>query len=182
MIRVPDRALPQNILSDLAKYQEEVDAEGTFPEKVTKAKSSFRAANTKGNGTFDAIKSELDQMCAGARRCMYCEDSAADEVEHFRPKAFYPEVTFSWENYLYACGICNAAKRERFAILAPSGTTIYLTRQPKQTPVPPPVGTPLPFDPRSEDAFSWLMLDIAGGTFAIAPVPDLDAVLKARAD
>ena len=33
-------------------------------------------------------------MCAGAKRCMYCEDSAADEVEHHLPKNLYPEFVF----------------------------------------------------------------------------------------
>ena len=48
---------------------------------------------------------------------MYCEDSVADEVEHFRPKDLYPDVVFAWRNYLYACGQCNGGKNNRFSIV-----------------------------------------------------------------
>ncbi|MBX3729546.1 MAG: hypothetical protein KF858_10215 [Candidatus Sumerlaeia bacterium] len=38
---------------------------------------------------------------------MYCEDSRATDIEHIRPKEHYPEVAFVWENYAYACNVCN---------------------------------------------------------------------------
>ena len=47
---------------------------------------------------------------------MYCEDSVGDEVEHHRPKNLYPDHTFLWDNYLYACGPCNGPKNNRFAV------------------------------------------------------------------
>ena len=74
------------------------------PEQVKAAKTLFKSRNRKENRTFAAVRKELADLCSGSRRCMYCDDSVADEVEHFRPKDLYPEVVFAWMNYLYACG------------------------------------------------------------------------------
>lgn len=172
MIRIPEIALAPQLLERLAGYQGEIDRVAAFDEKVATAKAAFSAANVKGNVAFDAIKIQLDRMCSGARRCMYCEDSAADEVEHFKPKTFYPELTFLWENYLYACGPCNIAKREKFAVRAASGEIKHLERKPKETPVAPPVGESIAVNPRSEDPLEFIILDIAGDTFVFAPLPD----------
>jgi uncharacterized protein (TIGR02646 family) len=182
MIRIPERTLAGNLLRALAHYQAAVDAEATFAEKVALAKVSFGSANAKGNATFDSIKTALDQMCSGARRCMYCEDSAADEIEHFKPKSFYPEQTFSWENYLYACGPCNTGKRENFAVRIQTGGIVYLKRKPRAVPVPPPPGEAVAIHPRLEDPFSYITLDIAGDTFVFRPIPGLDGVQFERAE
>ena len=42
--------------------------------------------------------------------CAYCEKRARGEVEHFRPKSRYPELVYSWSNWLFACHDCNHAK------------------------------------------------------------------------
>ncbi len=51
-----------------------------------------------------------DQMFHG--KCAYCETffahTAHGHIEHFWPKAQYPEKTFEWENLLWACPICNS--------------------------------------------------------------------------
>jgi hypothetical protein len=56
--------------------------------------------NRRGNAVFDAVERSLDQIARGIRRCAFCEDSMADEVEHFRPKDLYPQRVFRWPNYL----------------------------------------------------------------------------------
>jgi uncharacterized protein (TIGR02646 family) len=45
---------------------------------------------------------------------MFCSGSESSQVEHYRPKAMYPEQTFDWGNLLWACGICNQAKGSQF--------------------------------------------------------------------
>lgn len=48
---------------------------------------------------------------------MYCEDSAAAHIDHFRPRSIDPLSTFTWENYLLACSICNSNyKRDAFPV------------------------------------------------------------------
>lgn len=47
-------------------------------------------------------------------KCAFCECIPAEggnvEVEHFKPKAIYPDFTFEWENLLPACRKCNGTK------------------------------------------------------------------------
>ncbi len=141
-----------------------------YPSRVAAAKENFQSYNVKGNPTFDALKKVLDSMCSGARRCMYCEDSAADEIEHFRPKQFYPEVVFVWLNYLFTCGLCNITKRDKFAVRRQSGEIIHLVRKRKESPVVPAEGTHLLLNPRIEDPALFLTLDLVD-TFAFVPSP-----------
>ncbi|QSQ21014.1 hypothetical protein JY651_38335 [Pyxidicoccus parkwayensis] len=64
---------------------------------------------------FDEIRAALEVMASGRERCMYCEDSAGTDIEHFWPKADYPQKAFTWTNYLLACSTCNSNhKREQF--------------------------------------------------------------------
>jgi 5-methylcytosine-specific restriction endonuclease McrA len=59
----------------------------------------------------------LIAMNGGRQRCMYCEYSEARYIDHFRPKADYPEDTFTWTNHLLACDICNSNyKRDQFPL------------------------------------------------------------------
>ena len=109
---------------------------------------------------------------------MYCEDSAADEVEHHRPKDLYPEHVFVWENYLYVCGPCNGPKNNRFAVIAADGSIVDVSRKRNQpgflpgAPAalkPPAAGDPVLLHPRVEDALDYMMLDILGDTFLFVP-------------
>lgn len=163
MIRLPDGDVSAEALAQLRVYQAEVDDAGAYADRVTRAAESFHSANRKGNPTFDAVKRALSAMCYGAQRCAYCEDSAADEVEHIQPKSLYPELVFAWVNYLYACGPCNTAKNDKFAIF-PDGTSgvLEVTRK-RNAPINPPVsGSPVFLNPRVEDAIRWITLDLRG--------------------
>jgi uncharacterized protein (TIGR02646 family) len=161
MIRVPAAYLPVETLEGLKNYQDTVDGQLTYALRVAVAKSEFQRRNIKRNKIFRSVHHGLDSMCRGARRCMYCEDSVADEIEHYRPKDLYPELVFAWGNYLYSCGPCNGPKRNFFAIFAnPAGEIVELNRQFGQPITEPPVGHPLLIDPRTEDPLTLLRLDI----------------------
>jgi uncharacterized protein (TIGR02646 family) len=45
---------------------------------------------------------------------MACSSSESSQVEHYRPKATYPERAFEWSNFLWLCGMCNQIKGDRF--------------------------------------------------------------------
>ncbi|MEG1400795.1 HNH endonuclease [Bacteroides sp.] len=51
-------------------------------------------------------------------KCMYCESYisavAPEHIEHYRPKAVYPEQTFEWSNLGLACPWCNIKKSDAF--------------------------------------------------------------------
>lgn len=163
MIRLPDGDLSAETLAQLRVYQADVDAAGAYAARVARAAASFGSANRKGNPTFDAVKRALTAMCCGAQRCAYCEDSAADEVEHIHPKSLYPEHTFAWPNYLYACGPCNTAKNHRFAVFPDHTAATIEVSRPRNAPINPPVhGSPVFLNPRIEDAIRWITLDLRG--------------------
>jgi uncharacterized protein (TIGR02646 family) len=83
-------------------------------EKVEEAKNLWKA---KSNKAFAEIKETLRKMASGLERCMYCEDSAGTDIEHFWPKDTYPDKAFLWENYLLACSACNSNfKRTQFPL------------------------------------------------------------------
>jgi len=64
------------------------------------------------------VREALVRMFHG--KCAYCESEIGHvsdaHIEHYRPKARFPHLTFDWDNLLLACGICNASryKGDRF--------------------------------------------------------------------
>ncbi len=113
---------------------------------------------------------------------MYCEDSVADEVEHFRPKDLYPDVVFAWRNYLYACGQCNGGKNNRFSIVEPgTGELVDVTRRRRARVTPPREGSAALIDPRHENPLDFIILDLRD-TFEFTPFADAGTVEFRRAD
>lgn len=52
-------------------------------------------------------------------KCAYCETCSEEkwqDTEHFRPKASYWWLTWTWENLLFACKHCNTAKGAQFPL------------------------------------------------------------------
>lgn len=177
MILLPSRKLPTNTLNELATFQALIDQESTFPKQVKEAKKLFKQKNVKTNSTFKEVKKALISMCSGPRRCAYCEDSVADEVEHFSPKNIYPSLTFVWSNLLYACGPCNGPKNNQFAVFSSSTglftnvTPAKTNRKPKPIPKPPIKGKAVLIHPRQENPLDYLMLDMRD-TFFFVPIHD----------
>lgn len=182
MLKVRNGRLPKAARDKLAEYQADVDAQGTYKERVARAKSRFSLRNRKNNAAFQTVKKKLTAMCNGARRCMYCEDSVADEVEHFKPKDLYPDVVFVWMNYLYACGPCNGPKNNQFSVIDPAtGQRVNVTRPRGALITPPQKGDVALIDPRRENPLEFLILDLQD-TFAFTPIADADTVDFKRAE
>lgn len=168
MILLPDIALTDAAAEGLGGLQAEVDAAGSYAEQVVEGKRLFELRNVRGNAVFDEVKRALTEMCSGARRCAYCEDSAADEVEHIRPKDLYPHVVFTWSNYVYACGPCNGPKASHFAVFAEGpAQPIEVARKRWDPILPPRDGDPVLIDPRAEDATKLMSLDLRETYFFI---------------
>ena len=51
---------------------------------------------------------DLKRVFAGL--CAYCEETTKGEVDHFRPKSRFPDLVYSWTNWVFACSGCNDAK------------------------------------------------------------------------
>ena len=182
MIQLPDSALHPETQARLAQAQSEVDGIPDYAARVERAGQRFGSLNKKGNPTFDSVKETLTAMCSGARRCAYCEDSVADEVEHIWPKALYPELAFAWKNYLYACGPCNGPKNNRFAVFASGTGALVQVARPRGAPVVPPLpGSPVLIDPRVEDPTDFMGLELRG-TFWFLPRAPRGTPEHTRAD
>ncbi|MEM7655027.1 MAG: aminoglycoside phosphotransferase [Bacteroidota bacterium] len=168
MVQLPKVSISTECVESLQQYQAEIDTLSDYASQVEKAKAIW--SSRKQNQPFEEVKSKLIEMCSGARRCHYCEDSMADEMEHFRPKNLYPSQTFVWENYLYSCGPCNGPKGDQFAIFeAATGKRIELNAP---LPASPPPGLALLINPREEDPTQLLFLDIVAQSFVFQPWAD----------
>lgn len=63
-------------------------------------------------------------------KCAYCESFIRHvdygHIEHYRPKAKYPKLAFTWSNLVLACGVCNGSeyKGDAFPLKAKGGPLI----------------------------------------------------------
>jgi uncharacterized protein (TIGR02646 family) len=169
MVQLPYETLTDGTLQALNSYQSEIDNQPDYKEQVAEAKRIW--PYRRQNQPFDEVKAKLTKMCSGARRCCYCEDSMADEIEHIWPKDFFPERTFVWENYLFACGPCNGPKSNRFAIFTNQAPSFINIDKGQFSEIPPPTGTSVLIDPRLENPMDYLWLDIVD-SFAFTPLSD----------
>lgn len=91
----------------------------------------------------DVVKKELFEM--QRRKCCYCEkleeQAKYRDVEHYRPKAYYWWLGWTWENLLFACFECNREhKKDQFPL--ESGSTCLVAEE-----APPGNEHPLVIDP-----------------------------------
>ena len=73
---------------------------------------------------WKAAKPQLKLETGG--KCAYCESPtdtvAHGDVEHFRPKSKYWWLAYCYDNYVYACQICNQVhKRDESPIYTSAG-------------------------------------------------------------
>ena len=176
MIKMKAATLPQGTLEHLKGKQNLVDGEAMYATKVATSKALW---GTKSRRHFEVVRNKLEGMCVGKRRCNYCEDSAADEVEHIEPKDIYPEKTFVWSNYLFSCGPCNGPKNNKFAVFDHFGSVVNVARKRNEPVVPPLAGKSVFINPRAEDPLNFLMLDLK--TFLFVAIPNISAINKKRA-
>lgn len=75
-----------------------------IPEKEKQQLTSFYRNND--------VREALVKSSRG--KCAFCEcipgEGGNVEIEHFKPKSIYPDLTFEWLNFLPSCRKCNGAK------------------------------------------------------------------------
>jgi uncharacterized protein (TIGR02646 family) len=67
-------------------------------------------ASRQTKAVSNDVLGTLHAMIGPRLRCMYCEDSRATDVEHFWPKADFPEFAYDWDNMLLVCTPCQRYK------------------------------------------------------------------------
>lgn len=191
MLFIENRTLDAASSEQFASWQSVVDDAPDYAEQVLTARALWDGKNNTNAGR-DAVRrarSLLEQMCIGSTRCAYCEDSAADEIEHVYPKSFFPELAFCWTNYVFSCGPCNSPKGSKYGVLDELGNVQEIVR-PRNGPIlPPPAGAHALINPRLENPFDLIELDLGGAgldgkgllpTYNFVPYLDADLLLQIR--
>ncbi|MBB6609691.1 aminoglycoside phosphotransferase [Pontibacter sp. Tf4] len=162
----------------LQAIQQQVNNEIDYSTRVSQANQRWK---TKPVALFQRVRTALESTCPGARRCGYCEDSLADEIEHIRPKSWFPELSFDPNNYLFACGPCNGPKNNSYAVVDATGVLTEAIRSIHQAVEPPPAGKEALLHPRHDNAIDYFFLDLEN-TFQFKPHLTLDTQQKVRAE
>ncbi len=97
-----------------------------------------------------AIDVQLNRYTRG--KCVYCEQTAAQDIEHYYLKSRYPDRMFDWENLLRGCKNCNQFKRDAFPLDE--------------------AGHPLLLDPCVDEPLDFFVWDLRTGTIGVATDPD----------
>jgi hypothetical protein len=179
MFQIPAPDLFKTDVEALRELQNGIDVIVSYADQVAAARDAF---DKKPSALFKRIRSALAKSCGELERCVYCEDSNADEVEHISPKKFFPEKTFYEGNYVFVCGRCNPIKRENFSILHSGGWIDLECHRKAYGIVAPPKGTSRFIDPIIETPMSFLWLDILGGTFFFTELPEEGTIEFERAN
>ncbi len=175
MLKMNNGTLADSVNIYLTTKQSDVDSKTTYSDQVTRGKQLWKS---KSYSQFTKVRSKLDSLCVGKRRCNYCEDSVADEVEHIKPKDLYPSLSFIWSNYLFACGNCNGPKSNFFAIFS-NDEVVEISRKRNDPVIPPLTGEEVFINPRIENPLEFLILDLI--TMIFIPKPGLSSVNNKRA-
>lgn len=166
MLRVENQPLEPASQTYLDTKQDEIHSIQNYSERVEEAKTKWKGKNKTH---FTAIRNKLEEMCPGHNRCVYCEDSAADEVEHIQAKTIYPNLTFSWENYIFSCGPCNGPKGNSYAVIDNGNNFVEGNRKKGDAVVPPPEGDEGFINPRRYIPTDYLILDLSTFLFVEHP-------------
>lgn len=108
MIKLTKQPKPQMLIDN---------AEDWTKELLSYVNRGEKAPDTVKNRYNQAeIKATLEKETHG--KCMYCEGYIGavsfSHIEHFRPKASYPAMTYVWENLGLGCPVCNINKNDVF--------------------------------------------------------------------
>lgn len=113
-------SLPRDLVASLERRQARIDESANPAEIAREQWSQFRNPDRKD------VRSHLREMCSGIERCMYCEDGNATDIDHLRPKNYYPNRTFDWNNLFLACSYCNSNRKRDAYPLGPDGEELLL--------------------------------------------------------
>ena len=96
--------------------------------RVAPAPSVLSTLVRKDRYSHRDVVAVLHRMQHG--KCCYCEMCIAESrsgrhVEHYRPRASFPNLTYAWNNLLLACADCNSAKSNYFP-KSKNGTPLLL--------------------------------------------------------
>jgi uncharacterized protein (TIGR02646 family) len=115
----------------------------TRADRLAAARKALAAGVKLELDGYGIVKNELFE--AQRRKCCYCEkleeQAKYRDVEHYRPKAHYWWLAWTWDNLLFSCFDCNREyKKDQFPLA--SGSTRLIAEE-----APPGNEYPLVIDP-----------------------------------
>jgi len=109
------RTLPQRpTLPETTTKRMQKEADAILASSDQKQEAERRHNNARKTIWYASVVKALKDMSGVGERCMFCSGSESSQVEHFKPKAVFPEEAMMWDNLLWVCGICNQSKGDRF--------------------------------------------------------------------
>ncbi len=103
--------LKNSILVKLKNKSIEINANADKASAADRIYTSSRKAKW-----FQPIIDNLKDMSGRGECCMFCSSSEASQLDHFAPLSKFPEHSMTWENFVWSCGLCNHAKRNKFPL------------------------------------------------------------------
>jgi len=172
MLKTKQFPIRKGIINHLKKKQEVINALPTYKEQVKHAKvlwQSKKKSNAQ-KSAFNRVEKELKKIAVAGQYCNYCEAIEGTNIEHIYPKGFYPNKTFVWENYLWACKECNGRhKISQFQIFESKQSANVLNLAIDHSFTPPANEDAVFINPRVDNPLDYLQLDLETGLFQIIP-------------
>lgn len=111
MIKISKNPEPQVLIDNKAQWKsdllQKIAEKGGFSKLTSAEKGQYVDRYNQAD-----VKKAL-QDSDGVAVCAYCEHTISTgflTIEHYHPKALYPELTFEWNNMIPACIVCNDPK------------------------------------------------------------------------
>lgn len=101
-------------------------------EQLADARKAVAAGRKIRFDGYSVVKREI--FGAQHRKCCYCEkleeQAKYRDVEHYRPKAYYWWLAWTWDNLLFACMDCNRDHKKDQFPLADGSTPLVAEQAP----------------------------------------------------
>ena len=85
-----------------------------WKEKVNKGKTNNFNWHNKSKEILTALKEMTANHCAFCDVALSPIGDASEEIEHFKPKVKFPNLSYDWNNLYPICSSCNKTKSSRF--------------------------------------------------------------------
>ena len=112
MRRIQRTALPKAAQDYLSSRQSAANEK--HKKSALTIESDWKSA--RQTQSLKTVVATLQTMMGPRQRCMYCLDSHGADIEHFRPKANYPQRMYDWPNLLLCCTECGRFKGNQFPL------------------------------------------------------------------
>lgn len=175
MLKIISSTISPSTQTHLNSQQADINGQASYEEQVNRAARLWKGkeGSIPKKAAFLDIKAKLTENAVGEHYCGYCEHNEHSDIEHIYPKGLYPNKTFVWENYMWACKKCNSGlKLDKFKIFNPlgSGTVQEITPKHKNRIYLAPANEDaVLINPRVDDPLDFLFLDLQRGILVANP-------------